>query len=85
MLRRSVPSLYSTIVAPIGKGRVVPLNFSGPKPVYQPKSFVTQFNVLGMWTISNMIPNFIFGALLIAGAHGGLAGAWPPDPHSLHP
>ncbi|ESL06842.1 hypothetical protein TRSC58_05477 [Trypanosoma rangeli SC58] len=84
MLRRSAVSLYSGVVAPLGKGRVVPLKFDGLKPVYVPRSFTKQFFVLGFWTIGNMLPNFVFGALLIAGAHGGLTGAWPPDPHSLH-
>ncbi|KAH9599581.1 hypothetical protein LSM04_007556 [Trypanosoma melophagium] len=85
MLRRSAISLYSSIASPIGKGRVVPLKFDSLKPVYVPKTFVTQFFVLGLWTISNMVPNFVFAFLIIAGAHGGLTGAWPPDPHSLHP
>nr|CCC46814.1 conserved hypothetical protein, fragment [Trypanosoma vivax Y486] len=71
---RSTTKLCSTIVPPIGKGRVVPLKFNGPKPV-----------IFREASSSNMLPNFVFGFLLVAGAHGGLTGAWPPDPHSLHP
>ncbi|KAK7198538.1 hypothetical protein NESM_000815500 [Novymonas esmeraldas] len=85
MLRRTSARLYESITAPIGKGRVVPMKFDSLKPAYVPKSFTTQFFVLGAWSISNMIPNFVIGFLIIAAANGGLSGAWPPDPHSLHP
>ncbi|CAD2215357.1 hypothetical protein AGDE_00079 [Angomonas deanei] len=85
MLRRSTALLYEGIAAPIGKGRVVPLRFDSLKPAYIPKTFTTQFFVLGTWTIGNMMPNFILCFLIIAAANGGLSGAWPPDPHSLHP
>ncbi|EPY37217.1 hypothetical protein STCU_00080 [Strigomonas culicis] len=85
MLRRSSALFYESVTAPIGKGRVVPLKFDSLKPAYVPRSFTTQFVVLGTWTISNMLPNFIMGFFIIAAANGGLSGAWPPDPHSLHP
>lgn len=85
MLRRTSARLYESVTAPIGKGRVVPLKFGGLKPAYLPKSFTTQFFVLGTWTISNQLPNFILGFIIIAAANGGFSGAWPPDPHSLHP
>lgn len=85
MLRRTTTRMYQGVASPIGKGRVIPLQFDGLKPAYVPKSFTTQFCVLGTWTISNMLPNFIFGFLIIAAANGGLSGAWPPDPHTLHP
>lgn len=77
--------LRESITVPLGKGRVVPLKFDGLKPAYVPKTFTTQFAVLGIWSITNMLPNFILGFLIIAAASGGLSGAWPPDPHSLHP
>ncbi|KAG5501365.1 hypothetical protein JKF63_03177 [Porcisia hertigi] len=85
MLRRTVTRFYESVNAPIGKGCVVPMKFNSLRPAYVPKSFTTQFFVLGAWSISNMIPNFVIGFLIIAAANGGLSGAWPPDPHSLHP
>lgn len=85
MLRRTSAMLYESVALPIGKGRVVPLKFDSLKPGYVPKTFTTQFIVLGTWTISNMLPNFILGFIVIAAANGGFSGAWPPEPHSLHP
>lgn len=85
MLRRSAALLNAGITAPLGKGRVIPLKFDRLKPAYVPRSFTTQLFVLGTWTVGNMLPNFIFGFLIIAAANGGLSGAWPPDPFALHP
>lgn len=77
--------MYSSITEPIGKGRVIPLKFDSLKPVYIPKTYSTQFFVLGLWQIGNQVPNWVFGFILIWGAHGGFTGHLPPDPHSLHP
>ncbi|CAJ1027576.1 hypothetical protein, conserved [Leishmania lindenbergi] len=85
MLRLTTARFYQSVTAPLGKGCVMPMKFNCLKPAYVPKSFTTQFFVLGTWSISNMITNFVFGTLIIAAANGGLSGAWPPDPHSLHP
>ncbi|KAG5499163.1 hypothetical protein GH5_04483 [Leishmania sp. Ghana 2012 LV757] len=85
MLRRTTARYYQSVAASIGKGCVVPMKFDSLKPAYVPKSFTTQFFVLGTWSISNMITNFVIGFLIIAAANGGLSGAWPPDPHTLHP
>lgn len=76
---------YTHISEPIGKGTVVPLKFDSLKPLYMPRSYTTQFWVLGSWMISNQIPNWVFAIVLIWAAHGGFSGHLPPDPHSLHP
>ena len=72
-------------VAPIGKGRVVKLDFESLKPAYVPVSYVTQFFTLNSWIIGNLLPNMIIGFTLIFACHGGFAGQLPPDPRSLHP
>ena len=76
---------YVHISEPIGKGRVVPLKYESLKPVYVPKSFTTQFVILGIWNCTNQLPNWIFAMTLIWAAHGGFSGHLPPDPHALHP
>lgn len=76
---------HVSVATPIGKGRVVKLDFDSLKPAYVPVSWVTQFITLNSWVIGNLLPNMIIGFVLIFACHGGFSGQLPPDPRSLHP
>lgn len=80
-----VRSLHSPIVETIGKGRIIPLRLETLRPVYVPRTFMSQVITFGPWMILNQLPSFIIGFTLLFAAHGGFTGHLPPDPHMLHP
>jgi len=73
---------YPLATTPLGQGKVMPLRFDQPKPVYIPMNYNKMF-MLFFWWIQHSLAGSMFTALLLVfTAHGGWQGYLPPEPHS---